>query len=299
MIEVKVFGEAGLMADAARSLDGLDGVRHVVVTPAARNGSAVIRADARHDAVDPMLALLASLGVEPAEVVLTRVEEIGLGVTRGSDVGLVWADIVGLAGSNARLVWRYLTLMVIAGVIACYGVLDSGPILVVGAMAVSPDLLPITAAGVAVVTHDARLLGRALVTLGAGMAAAGLAAAVSTALQDALGVLPDDFSIDNTFLNGLDTVGWETITVAFFAGIAGMLALETRASSGVGVAISVTTIPAAAYLGIAAALGEFPEAIGGLGVLVTNITMLVVGASLTLAVQRALRRRPAAAPPTR
>ena len=57
-----------------------------------------------------------------------------------------------------------------------------------------------------------------------------------------------------------------------------------------GASLSVTTIPAAAYLGIAAALGEVPEAIGGLGVLVTNITMLVVGASLTLAV---LRRRSA------
>ena len=299
MIEVKVFGRAELMANAARSLDGLDGIRHVVLTPAARTGCAVIRADARHDAVDPLLALLTSVGVEPAAVVLTRVEEIGLGVTRDSDAGLVWADIVGLAGSNARLVWRYLTLMVIAGVIAGYGVLDSSPILVVGAMAVSPDLLPITAAGVAVVSHDARLLGRALVTLGAGMAAAGLAAAVSTALQDALGVVPGDFAIDNTLLHGLDTVGWATITVAFFAGIAGMLALETRASSGVGVAISVTTIPAAAYLGIAAALGELPEAIGGLGVLVTNITLLVVGASMTLAVQRALRRRQARAAATR
>jgi uncharacterized hydrophobic protein (TIGR00271 family) len=295
VIEIKVFGEARLMADVARSLDGLDGVQHVVLTAAVRNGNAVLRADARHDAVDAMLALLNRLGVVPADVVLTRVEEIGLGVTRDSDAALVWADIVGLAGSNARLVWRYLTLMVIAGVIACYGVLDSSPILVVGAMAVSPDLLPITAAGVAVVTHDARLLGRALVTLTAGMAAAGLAAAASTAVQNLLGVVPDDFKIDESLLNGLDTVGWATITVALFAGIAGMLALETRASSGVGVAISVTTIPAAAYLGIAAALGEVPEAIGGLGVLVTNITMLVVGASLTLAVQRGLRRRQAAA----
>jgi uncharacterized membrane protein len=118
-------------------------------------------------------------------------------------------------------------------------------------------------------------------------------------VQNLLGVVPDDFQIDNSLLHSLDTVGWATITVALFAGIAGMLSLETRASSGVGVAISVTTIPAAAYLGIAAALGEVPEAIGGLGVLVTNITMLVVGASLTLAVQRALRRRQATAPPPR
>jgi hypothetical protein len=43
----------------------------------------------------------------------------------------------------------------------------------------------------------------------------------------------------------------ETIIVALFAGVAGMLAIETRASAGVGVGISVTTIPAAAYFGIA------------------------------------------------
>ena len=41
-----------------------------------------------------------------------------------------------------------------------------------------------------------------------------------------------------------------------------MLALETRASAAVGVAVSVTTIPAAAYLGVAAGLGEAGSALG-------------------------------------
>jgi Domain of unknown function (DUF389) len=45
-------------------------------------------------------------------------------------------------------------------------------------------------------------------------------------------------------------VNSETIHVALAAGIAGMLALETRASAAVGVAISVTTIPASAFLGV-------------------------------------------------
>jgi len=199
--------------------------------------------------------------------------------------------MVGLAGSNARLVSRYVAFMVVAGVIACSGVLDYSAILLVGAMAVSPDLLPITAAGVGIVSRDARLASRALATLAAGMATAGLAAAASTALQNALGVLPANFQIGNTILNSLDKVGYETVTVAFFGGIAGMLALETRASSGVGVAISVTTIPAAAYLGIAAGLGKAPEALGGLAVLGTNVAMLVIGASSALTVQRAVRRR--------
>jgi uncharacterized membrane protein len=45
--------------------------------------------------------------------------------------------------------------MLAAGVIAAYGVIDECVILIVGAMAVSPDLLPITGIGVGVV---ARLL---------------------------------------------------------------------------------------------------------------------------------------------
>jgi hypothetical protein len=70
-----------------------------------------------------------------------------------------------------------------------------------------------------------------------------------------------------------------------------MLALETRASSAVGVAISVTTIPAVAYLAVASGLGEFAAARGALDVLGTNVAMMVVGALGTLVVQRALAAR--------
>jgi hypothetical protein len=69
-----------------------------------------------------------------------------------------------------------------------------------------------------------------------------------------------------------------------------MLALETRASSAVGVAISVTTIPASAYLGVAAGVGDASKALGALAVLGINITMLLIAGSLTLLAQRALGR---------
>jgi hypothetical protein len=95
-------------------------------------------------------------------------------------------------------------------------------------------------------------------------------------------------------LGTLTEVSNETLVVALAAGVAGMLALETRASSGVGVAVSVTTIPAAAYLGVAAGLGEPDQARGAVGVLGANVAMLVVGASGTLALQRLLARRAAA-----
>jgi uncharacterized membrane protein len=92
------------------------------------------------------------------------------------------------------------------------------------------------------------------------------------------------------FLAGLSTVNISTPIVALAAGVAGMLALETRASSAVGVAISVTTIPASAYLGVAAGVGDASKAFGALLVLAINITMLLIGGCLTLLAQRALAR---------
>jgi uncharacterized membrane protein len=81
--------------------------------------------------------------------------------------------------------------------------------------------------------------------------------------------------------------------VALVAGVAGMLALETRASSSVGVAISVTTIPALAYLGVAVGVGEVGKALGAAAVLGVNVAALVVGGTLTLLAQRALEQRAA------
>jgi hypothetical protein len=60
---------------------------------------------------------------------------------------------------------------------------------------------------------------------------------------------------------------------------------------GVGVAISVTTIPAAAFLGVAAGVGEFSKSLAALSVLATNVAMMLVGGSTALAIQRRLASR--------
>ena len=48
-----------------------------------------------------------------------------------------------------------------------------------------------------------------------------------------------------------------TVIVALAAGVAAMLSIERQAASAVGVAISVTTIPAAAAIGVALGLGDW------------------------------------------
>ena len=70
-----------------------------------------------------------------------------------------------------------------------------------------------------------------------------------------------------------------------------MLSFETRASAAVGVAISVTTIPASAYLGVAIGAGGSGDALGALVVLAINVSLLILSGSLTLVVQRWLPNR--------
>jgi uncharacterized hydrophobic protein (TIGR00271 family) len=292
MIVLEVFGESALLERVASTLDQTDGVSHVACIDATRPGHALVSARVRPRSVDALLDTLHGLGVADGDVTLARAEVVGALSQGRPERTMVWADVMGTAWVNARPLARYLAFMVVAGVIASYGVVDNNGILIVGAMAVSPDLLPITAIGVGIVGLQAELAGRALFTLALGLGAAGLAAAVSTFNQDHLGFIPSGYSIQATgVLTGLTTISNETVTVALVAGVAGMLALETRASSGVGVAISVTTIPAVGYFGVAVGLGELDKAFGALGVLGVNVLMMVVGAVGTLLLQRAILSR--------
>jgi uncharacterized hydrophobic protein (TIGR00271 family) len=265
MIKLEVFGESALMAAVARMLDESNDVDRITLTSATRAGHSVVLATVHPSAVDQLLGDLRRLGVPEAQCTLMRVEVLGRSSGETGEASLVWEDVLGMAARNSRPIARYLAFMLAAGVIACYGVVLYSEILIVGAMAISPDLLPITAVGVGLVDRRLRLAGRALATLVIGMAFASGAAAAATFAQDRYGRIPSAFNIDSTVLASLTQVTNETIVVALAAGVAGMLALETRASSGVGVAVSVTTIPAAAYLGVALGLGETGSALGAIG----------------------------------
>jgi uncharacterized hydrophobic protein (TIGR00271 family) len=291
VIGLEVFGKSPEMTRVAELLEDVEGVSRVRLVAAVQEGHSVVSAAVAPKSVDNLLEELRRLGVPDSGVTLMRVDIVGRAATGQVETSLVWEDVLGMAWLYSRPIARYLAFMAVAGVIAAYGVIDSNEILIVGAMAVSPDLLPIVAVAVGVVGGNAGLAARALTTLALGLGAAAVAGAVCTFAQERLDLIPADFNLEQVgVLGSLTAVNDETIVVALVAGVAGMLALETRAASGVGVAISVTTIPAAAYLGVAAGLGELDKAGGALGVLGMNVVMLVVGASVTLALQRSLMR---------
>jgi uncharacterized hydrophobic protein (TIGR00271 family) len=290
VLQLRVFGPAPAMGAVADRLSRLPGATHLTLSGCGDgSGSAVVTADLQPEAADAALQHLDRLGVPAADRSLLRLDAIDRGMEIGE--GLVWADLVGQAAAHSRPVVRYLVFMAAAGVIAAYGVIYSNGILIVGAMAVSPDLLPITAVCVGLVLARARLVRRALWTLAAGLGAACAIAAALTAGLDALGLLPSSFQVGEGALHGLVTVNSSTVVVALVAGVVGMLSLETRASAAVGVAISVTTIPASAYLGVAVGVGEVDKASGALLVLGINVAALITGGTLTLAVQRRLQPR--------
>jgi uncharacterized hydrophobic protein (TIGR00271 family) len=292
VLHLRVFGSAYAMTEVAETLSGLGGARHITRSNTGNLGHTVlVTADLEAHAADDALHALRHLGVPPDDVSLLRIDAIQPLIRRPRGASLVWADLLGQAGEHARPVARYLAFMAAAGIIAAYGVIYDNQILIVGAMAVSPDLLPVTSICIGVVLRRSVLVLRAVWTLVAGLACACLFAAALTALLDLADLLPSGFAVGERALAGLTTVNNSTFVIALVAGAAGMLALETRASSAVGVAISVTTIPASAYLGVAAGVGEVAKAAGAAAVLGVNIAMLTLGGTATLLAQRGLARR--------
>jgi len=280
----------------AALLRELDGVRRVVRQPdeAAEGGGTVFFADVEPMAADRLVEEIAAMGISVDDYLLTRVEVVapqGRGVGgRGVD-GFAWVEVMGQARANSRPLARYLALINVAAVIAALGVISSSGILIVGAMAVSPDLLPICATCVGLVAGRRKLATRAFATLIIGMVVVVVTAAVLSALLKLTGLLPDGFRVEDSSLHNLVHLDYSTVLVAAAAGIAAMLSFETGAAAAVGVAISVTTMPASAYLGVAIGGGGIEQALGAIVVLVVNIALLLLTGSLTLLVQRNLPNR--------
>ena len=273
------------MAGVAEQLEALPGMRHVSLSETGRGGRALVTADVRSDAADRSLTALQALGVPADDVTLVRLDTIGPETSANEPSALVWADVLGQARIQARVAVRYLVLMAVAGVIAGLAVINDSATLLVGAMAISPDLYPITATCTGLVLRRRRLVRRGLGTLVLGLGTACALAIAVTTLLNVLDALPAGFTLDQ-YSATQTHVNATTILVALAAGVAGMLAVETRASAAVGVGISVTTIPASAYLGVAIGLGELSSSLSGLAVLTANITMMLLAGSTALAIQR-------------
>ena len=170
MLFLRVYGPSSELADVGEGLEDGGAARHVTVVQGVRPGHALLTAEVGPESADAVLDFLVSSGVAREDITLARLDEIGPIAPGRTAASLIWADMLGQASLNARPVARYLVFMMVAGVIAAFGVIEVNSILIVGAMAISPDVLPIAAACVAAVSRRGRLAWRALVTLVVGLA---------------------------------------------------------------------------------------------------------------------------------
>ncbi|HVD39216.1 MAG TPA: DUF389 domain-containing protein [Solirubrobacterales bacterium] len=283
--------------DFGALLRDLEGVRRIVQQAESESpgSSYVFVADVEPAVADRLIDEITGLGLGVEDYVLSKVDVIAPQHRHqhgdfGSD-GFAWIEVIGQARANSRPLARYLALINVAAVIAALGVITNSSILIVGAMAVSPDLLPICATAVGIVGHRYGLARRAFTTLVLGLGMVVVTAMVLSALLKWTGLLPDGFAVEQSSLANLAHTDYSTVLIALAAGVAAMLSFETRASAAVGVAISVTTIPASAYLGVALGGGGIEHAFGAAVVLAINVSLLILSATLTLAVQRWLPNR--------
>lgn len=289
MLRLRVDVEADERDRLIALLRDHDGIRRVTSEPDACNGNFVISADVEPAAADEALEALHACDLHHDDYVLVREDILTHGMRPGglyAGGGYSWVEILGEARANARPVARYVLLMMVAGWIAGLGVIQSSSILIVGAMAVSPDLLPLCSTCVGIVGKRPVLALRSFVTLVLGMILVMVVAAIVAGGLEITGVLSSSFDVREISIEGLAHPDYATPLIALGAGVAAILSFETRAAAAVGVAISVTTVPASAFFGVALILGEPDRAWGALEVLGINLFMLVLAGTLTLYLQR-------------
>jgi uncharacterized hydrophobic protein (TIGR00271 family) len=304
MLHLRIITPPDLTVTVLRELADDPGVTHITADRGAATEPPgdLVACDVVRASVNPLIRRLRSAGVaERGGITMTELEAA---VSAAADRAqaeiltpeidtIVWEEVSARTSDDSALSVSFGALMVLAGVIAAIAVVTNNPVLIVGAMIVSPDYGPMAALSVALV---ARAYGQAWTSLRAlalGFPMAALAALLLTLAARGLGRIPTPYLAgDRPLTDLLIGANLGAFVVAFVAGAAGIIALG-RAKSGavVGVLVSITTIPAASNVGVALAMGNLSEAGQSLEILLVNLAGLLAGGVLTLLATRVWARR--------
>lgn len=193
-----------------------------------------------------------------------------LDIRRGANVEGAIEGIRARAGIHADINW----LLVCSAVLASIGLDTSSTAIVIGAMLVSPLMSPILGIGVGVATYDRNLLAAALRALVV-MALAALASSTLYFLITPLGQ-PTTELLARTRPTLLD------VGVAFFGGVAGLVAASRReATTAVpGVAIATALMPPLCTAGFGLATGRWSVALGAFYLFFLNAVFIATATYL-------------------
>ncbi|MEW2291912.1 DUF389 domain-containing protein [Streptomyces sp. NPDC006743] len=299
MLHLRLITPADRTDEVAGLIHRTVGTAHLVVLPgAARSPSGdVVMCDVAREAADELLGGLRELGIDRTGSI--AVESIDLSLSDRADKAeeeapgeaadaVLWEELTEATHEESTLSITYLAFITLATMIAACGVVLDNAVLIVGAMAVGPEFGPLAGISTALVRRAPKLALRSLVALLAGFALAMAVTVGFSLFMDAVGLFSkaklEGPRPSTGFVYAPD---WFSFVVAVLAGIAGTLSL-TSAKSGalVGVAISVTTVPAAANAAVAFAYGDTAQTWGSSKQLLLNLLGIVLAGTLTLLFQK-------------
>ncbi|MGW0086122.1 DUF389 domain-containing protein [Streptomyces sp. NPDC003393] len=299
MLHLRLITPAERTDDAVRLIEKTVGAAHLVVLPgAARNPAGdVVMCDIAREAGDELLAGLRQLGIDRTGSIAVESIELSLSERaekaeeeapgEGADA-VLWEHLADETQEESTLSVTYLAFITLATMIAACGVLLDNAILIVGAMAVGPEFGPLAGLSTALVRWAPRPALRSLTALLAGFALAMAVTVGFSVFMDTVGLFSESKleapRPSTGFVYAPDAFSF---VVAVLAGTAGTLSL-TSAKSGVlvGVAISVTTVPAAANAAVALAYGDTRQTWGSTEQLLLNLLGIVLAGALTLLAQK-------------
>ncbi|MYS89445.1 MULTISPECIES: DUF389 domain-containing protein [Streptomyces] len=290
--------------DVVRLIEKTVGTTHLVVLPdTARNPAGdVVMCDVAREAGDELLTGLRELGIDTSGSI--AVENIDLSLSERADQAaadapgegadaVLWEHLSDATHEESTLSVTYLAFITLATMIAACGVVLDNAILIVGAMAVGPEFGPLAGICTAIVRRRAGLALRSVIALLVGFAVAMAVTVGFSLFMDAVDLFSErQLMGDRPNTGFIYAPDWFSFVVAVLAGIAGTLSL-TSAKSGalVGVAISVTTVPAAANAAVALSYGDTKQTWGSTEQLLLNLLGIIVAGTVTLLLQKWLWSR--------
>lgn len=171
--------------------------------------------------------------------------------------------------SGASPSFGYFLFLILAVMIASFGLINNSAAVIIGAMLISPLMTPIFGAALAIVTGRSVLLRKSLFSVFFGVFLSIMAACF-------LGLMPfTPLSMTSEIL-GRTSPNLFDIVIAALAGLAGAIAMidESVGESLPGVAISTSLAPPLGASGLCLAMGNFSSAYGAFLLFFTNFLII-------------------------
>jgi uncharacterized hydrophobic protein (TIGR00271 family) len=299
MLHLRINTPTGLSSDvtallaADPAVSSLSVVRGASVKPEGDLVLADVAREGANEIIDQLRSLglhtEGTLGVESVRTWLSATALEAEQRTPGSSSdAVVWVDVTHRAYQDSELNWTYLSFMTLATLIAGIAIVLDSQILVIGAMVLGPEFIPIAALGLALVRRRYTLLARASRTLVIGFLVAMTFTTLAALVGRALGwVTAEDVTGPRPQTNFIYTPDKWSFIVAVIAAAAGVLSLTSEKVGGLsGVFISVTTVPAAGNVAVGVAFGVGSAVWASSLQLLLNISGMVLAGWATLAFQQ-------------